>query len=142
MSVLLERTIRTCEQLRANPVGLSSLQAGRTERRQRLRLPAKITSSTAIGGATFRWLYEFQECEITPSNVFQLKSDGLTGEALNLAEGDNNATTVANGVLVANLPGSFEPKPLTGYVWLEAWVRTDGSLVWLITKALIDGECT
>lgn len=108
-------------------------------------LLAKITGSTALGSGYKRYLYDWQEAEITSSDVFQAKSGGLTGKALNLAEANNTSGaggTVANGVSEPGLPGTFDPVVVDGYVWIKPTRRTDGTLRWVFTAPVIDGDCT
>lgn len=104
----------------------------------------KLTGSSALGSGYKRYLYDWEEAEITSSDVFQLKSGGRSGKALNLAEAMNtsgSSGTVAHGVSEPGLPGTFDPVPADGYVWLVPLRRTDGTLRWLFDAPVIDGEC-
>jgi len=106
---------------------------------------ARITGATAIG-SNKRWRYTWVEAELDGSHLPQDRTGGLTsatsGEALNVADIGNNGTTRANGVVVANLPGTFDSVQVDGYVELTPRRRSTGALYWTFTAAIIDGLCT
>lgn len=106
------------------------------------RVPARLTSHAAIGGASFRWLYDWVEAQISIAHAFDDRPGGFAGQALNFAEAANTATEVAWGVLVSNLPGTFQVRPVTGFVEMSLYRRTDGSLFGLFSAPVIDGGCT
>jgi len=96
---------------------------------------AKITNSTAISGAVNRWEYDWVQAEILNDATFTHQAVAgevwYTGTALNVMEGINDATVVGPGVLVANIPGGFSVKPVTGYVTLFPYRLADGTERWV-----------
>lgn len=107
---------------------------------------AKITGSTAISGANYRWEYTWEAAEIGSTGQFAVRSSEAwyKGTALNVTEGGNTATVVMPGYLVANIPAGFAVKPIaTGcYVMVFARRRTNGDIQWVFwCENAIDGTC-
>lgn len=112
---------------------------------------AKITSSTAIDSTTNRWVYGWEEHWWDPSaspDISALKTGGLSsveaGNAININEIGNDASSACPGITLANLTGTFAVKPISTStrVFLFRFTADDGSAVWLFDKVnAIDGEC-
>jgi len=107
---------------------------------------AKITGSTAIAGANYRWTYAWQAAEIGSTGVFagRTSEPWYTGSALNITEAGNTASLVMPGYLVANFPAGFTVKPIaTGcFVMVFARRRTNGDIQWVFScENAIDGTC-
>lgn len=103
-------------------------------------LLAQITSAAPL--ATYRWQYEWREAIINGTAPTS-KAGGLTGTAFSVSE-LSNATMVAYGATIANIPAGFAPVqiPVNTYVIIFPHRRQDGSLVWLIANTqAIDGIC-
>lgn len=111
----------------------------------------RITDTTAIGGASYRWRYTLVEVVFDFTTEAWVDLDGgiETSAGYNLAEAGNTAT-VAGGVLVDALPAGWDLYPvgrdrngdLTGAVVMaEPRYHADGVL-WVFDRAgAIDGEC-
>lgn len=103
-------------------------------------LLAQITSAAPLGN--YRWQYEWREAIINGTAAAS-KANGLTGTAFSVSE-LSNATMVAYGATIANIPAGFAPVqiPINTYVIIFPHRRQDGSLVWLIANTqAIDGIC-
>jgi len=113
---------------------------------------AKITSSTAITGASNRWEYDWEEVEPTAS-AFQTKTGGYTstskGKAWNLCESFNDGGTVGNkyegpGWNVYDAPAGFDLRAISGEPVVQLWfVRGSGGVRrWVFSLAnVLDGTC-
>jgi hypothetical protein len=104
---------------------------------------ARVTNYTAI--SNYRWTYDWEQAEVTGTTP-ALKATGIAGQALSVSELSNGAppTFYSYGVPSADLPGTFQPKPIPvgTYVILSSFRRTDGSLMWLIINTqAISGAC-
>lgn len=110
----------------------------------------KITGSTTIAGTTYRNEYTWSEAIVGPQSsgwicALRASGTGIVGEkAISISELGNTATTVSGGVLLANLPAGFIPKPLPNGtpVWVVPNRASDGTLIWIIlSHQAIDGQC-
>jgi hypothetical protein len=108
---------------------------------------ATITSSTAIGGSSTRWEYQWSEATIGPaaSNYpVSTKTGGISGTAVSVSE-LGNGTYFAFGIAAASLPAGWTPVKIPNGtpVWVVPHRGSDGTLVWVILNTqAIDGACT
>lgn len=128
------------------PVQLASERFARVSSASVPMLVAKITGSTAIAGTVNRWEYDWVQAEMLNDATFTHQAVAgevwYLGKALNVMEGINDATVVGPGVLVANIPGGFSVKPVTGYVTLFPYRLADGTERWVFcVPNAIDGTC-
>lgn len=123
-------------------------RARRIADEQLLQVIGKILSSTAISGATNRWLYTWRKASIdgtssTPDYKFDDSADdAMTGNAINVCEGGNTSTRLMPGIALANVPSGFSVQPVEGYVILTPKRLNDGTLMWFFyAPNAIDGSC-
>ena len=107
---------------------------------------AKITGSSAIGGASYRWTYTWEAAEIGSTGVFASRTAEAwyTGTALNVTEAGNTSTLIMPGYAVANIPAGFAVKPIADgcFVMVFARRRTNGTIQWVFwCENAIDGTC-
>lgn len=110
----------------------------------RTMLLARITASTALDAANFRYTYSWQEAILTGSGA-AAKTTGLTGTAISISELSNSTTSrYSYGVNPTNLVGTFTPVaiPTGTFVLITPMRRQDGTLRWVIINTqAIDGTC-
>lgn len=109
---------------------------------------AIVTGSTAIttGVGGYRWLYTWTEAQVgaAPNYLAAAKTGGISGQAISVSELGNTLTTVAYGILLANIAAGFAPVkiPTNTPVWVVPHRQTNGNLLWLIVNTqAIDGAC-
>lgn len=141
-----QKHLRTSVQRAINP----SRRQESSYATQNLQLIGKILGSTAISGASYRWLYTWRKADVfgtssTPDYKFEDSDDAaLQGEALNVCEGGNTAATLMPGITVANIPAGFTIGPIaTGcYVLLTPKRLKDGTeMYFFFCPNPIDGTC-
>ena len=107
-------------------------------------LLARITASTVLDAANFRYTYSWQEAILTSSSA-AAKATGLTGTAISISELSNGVSgRYSYGVNPANLVGTFTPVAIPNgtFVLITPMRQLNGNLRWLIINTqAIDGAC-
>ena len=107
-------------------------------------LLARITASTVLDAANFRYTYSWQEAILTSSSA-AAKATGLTGTAISISELSNGVSgRYSYGVNPANLVGTFTPVPIPNgtFVLITPMRQLNGTLRWVIINTqAIDGTC-
>ena len=112
----------------------------------------KVIESEAVptdppGGVSNRWKYQLESLKFdpqtgtigSPADKFTLPRAGVWN-VCELA----NTQTVAMGITIANLPGTFALQPVPDGTIVPVWLGVDDSSEWtgfLIWPNQFDGEC-